>query len=148
MSYIDEQLTPEEKVVYRTKLHWILFVAPAIQLPVFLLIGLLSRHTWIILFALLAGVILAGRYVLYRTAEFAITNKRVPIKVGLLRRRSLELLLSKVEALGVDQSLLGRMLNYGTLTIGGTGGTQEVFPQIEAPLDFRRNVQLSLKINP
>ena len=75
-----------------------------------------------------------------RTSEFAVTNGRVLIKVGLLRRRSVEILLSKVEAIGVDQPLIGRMLDYGSLTIGGTGGTKELFHRIQAPLEFRKKL--------
>jgi uncharacterized membrane protein YdbT with pleckstrin-like domain len=78
------------------------------------------------------------------SSEFAITNKRVLIKVGLVRRHSLELLLQKVEGIGVDQSILGRILGYGTITVSGVGGTKEAFRMISSPLEFRRQVQASL----
>jgi uncharacterized membrane protein YdbT with pleckstrin-like domain len=66
------------------------------------------------------------------------------IKVGLIRRHSLELLLQKVEGIGVDQGILGRILGYGTITVSGVGGTQEAFRMISNPLEFRRQVQASL----
>ncbi len=69
------------------------------------------------------------------------TTRRVLIKVGVLRRRSLELLLSKVESIGVDQGIVGRLLGYGTIIVTGTGGTKEPFRMIAAPLEFRRMVQ-------
>lgn len=75
------------------------------------------------------------------TSEFAVTNRRVIVKVGWIRRRSLETLLMKVEGIQVEQSILGRILNYGTITITGTGGSREVFDRIAAPLEFRRKVQ-------
>ena len=78
------------------------------------------------------------------SSEFAITNKRVLIKVGLIRRHSLELLLQKVEGIGVDQGFLGRVLGYGTITVSGVGGTKEAFRMISNPLEFRRQVQASL----
>ena len=78
------------------------------------------------------------------SSEFAITNKRVLIKVGLVRRHSLELLLQKVEGIGVDQSVMGRILGYGTITVSGVGGTKESFRMISDPLEFRRQVQASL----
>ena len=78
------------------------------------------------------------------SSEFAVTNKRVLIKVGLIRRHSLELLLQKVEGIGVDQTLTGRILGYGTITVTGTGGTRESFQRISRPLEFRRQVQGSL----
>ena len=116
-----------ETVVYRTRLHWVLFAGPAIATGFFVvlaLVTLLNRDRpaaplWLF-FALLTGLMLAIRYALYRTSEFAVTNKRVLIKTGLLRRHSVEILLSKVEAIGVDQPLLGRLLGYGSLTVGGT----------------------------
>jgi uncharacterized membrane protein YdbT with pleckstrin-like domain len=76
-----------------------------------------------------------------RTSEFAIPNKRVIIKVGLVRRDTLELLLTKVESIGVDQSIMGRIVGYGSIVVVGTGGTRESFTDIARPLDFRKQVQ-------
>ena len=75
------------------------------------------------------------------TSEFGVTNKRVIIKVGFLRRKTLELLLRHVEAISVDQSVMGRLLNYGAVTLTGTGGVKEVFHNISKPLEFRRKIQ-------
>ena len=77
----------------------------------------------------------------YLTSEFAVTNKRVLVKVGFISRHTLELLLSKVETIGVDQSILGRILGYGTIVVIGTGGTREPFKAIADPLGFRHQVQ-------
>jgi len=77
----------------------------------------------------------------YTTSEFGVTDKRVIIKIGLIRRRTLELLLRHVEAILVDQSVMGRMLNYGSVTLTGTGGVRETFDNISNPLEFRRRVQ-------
>ena len=71
----------------------------------------------------------------------AVTNKRVIIKVGLISRRTAELNLNKVENIGVNQSILGRILNYGTITVVGTGGTHEQFRWVASPIEFRRAVQ-------
>jgi uncharacterized membrane protein YdbT with pleckstrin-like domain len=75
------------------------------------------------------------------TSEFGVTNKRVIIKVGFLRRRTLELLLRHVEAISVDQSVTGRILGFGSITLTGTGGIREVFHNISSPLEFRRQIQ-------
>jgi uncharacterized membrane protein YdbT with pleckstrin-like domain len=77
----------------------------------------------------------------YTTSEFALTNKRVLFKVGWLRRKTQELLLKKVEGISVDQSVLGRLLGFGTITVTGTGGTREPFPNIAGPLEFRSQIQ-------
>ena len=68
-------------------------------------------------------------------------QQRVIIKVGLLHRRTLEMLLIKVEAISVDQSIAGRIFGYGTIVVVGTGGTREAFENIASPLEFRRAVQ-------
>jgi uncharacterized membrane protein YdbT with pleckstrin-like domain len=75
------------------------------------------------------------------TSEFAVTNKRVLIKIGWIRRHSLETLLSKVEGIRVEQSVFGRMWDYGTIVVSGTGGSKEPFRKIASPMQFRREVQ-------
>ncbi|MDQ3673152.1 MAG: PH domain-containing protein, partial [Gemmatimonadota bacterium] len=79
--------------------------------------------------------------ILYTTSEFAVTNKRVVIKVGWLSRRTVETMLSKVEGINVDQSFVGRLFGYGSIIITGTGGSQEPFRNIGNPFEFRRQVQ-------
>lgn len=73
--------------------------------------------------------------------EFAITNKRIIMKTGLIARRTLELNLSKVESVLVDQSVLGRLLGFGDVIIIGTGGTHETFTDIRKPSEFRKKFQ-------
>ena len=63
------------------------------------------------------------------------------IKTGFIRRNSLETLLTKVEGIQVNQGMLGRILNYGTIIVKGTGGTSNPFHKIDAPLEFRKKVQ-------
>jgi uncharacterized membrane protein YdbT with pleckstrin-like domain len=73
--------------------------------------------------------------------EMAVTNKRVLIKQGILSRRTLELLLQKVESIAVEESFMGRIFGYGTVVIRGTGGTPEPFTRMASPLQFRRHVE-------
>jgi len=91
--------------------------------------------------AVAALVILAVPFLKRRSSEFAVTTKRVIIKLGVLNTRSVELLLPKIEGITVSQSLGGRLFGYGQIVVIGTGGTQEPFPGIQAPLDFRQAVQ-------
>jgi uncharacterized membrane protein YdbT with pleckstrin-like domain len=74
-----------------------------------------------------------------------VTNKRVFVKVGLAARRTIELLLSRVESIGVEESVMGRMLGYGTVIVHGTGGTPEVFSLVSHPLEFRTQVQQQIE---
>jgi uncharacterized membrane protein YdbT with pleckstrin-like domain len=73
--------------------------------------------------------------------EFAITNRRLIIKTGLISRKTFEMNLSKIESVNIDQTLLGRILGYGTIMIVGSGGTRETFPNIKKPLEFRKKFQ-------
>lgn len=86
-----------------------------------------------------------GTLAQYLTSEFAITNKRVVLKTGLIRRQAVEPLLQKVEGMGVDQSILGRIMNYGTVVFSGTGGSADGFEYVSAPLNLKKNLWKRLK---
>jgi uncharacterized membrane protein YdbT with pleckstrin-like domain len=107
------------------------------------LLGLLPRILQIFgLLNILQGVLgMVSGLVRILTSEFAITNKRVVVKTGFLRRSTIELLLSKIESINVNQTFAGRLLNYGTIIITGTGTTHEPLYNIANPLDFRRQIQ-------
>jgi len=148
MGYVDENLVPGEEIIYRAHLHLIIFLSGAAFVllgTAVVAVGLFYNliAVWILGALLLAYGLCAGlvRYVRYVTSEFAVTNKRVLIKLGLVRRHTLELLLSRLETIGVEQGLMARIFNYGTIVVTGTGGTREPFPQISRPLEFRRQVQ-------
>jgi uncharacterized membrane protein YdbT with pleckstrin-like domain len=144
MGYVDSNLLPNEQVTYRARLHRIIYLLPVCVLIVALVVAIIGGG-WIALGVGLIGLLLlVPPWIRSISSEFAVTNKRVLVKVGLVRRHSLELLLQKVEGIGVDQGILGRILGYGTITVSGTGGTREAFRMIARPLEFRRQVQASL----
>ena len=141
MGYIEANLLPGETVMQRARLHWIVFLK---AIAVFLVgLGLLYFDPKLIgLVVMGVGVLMALPPWIQRvSSEFGVTSKRVIIKVGVVQRRTLELLIRQVEAISVDQSLTGRMLNYGTITLSGTGGVKETFHNIAHPLEFRRSIQ-------
>ena len=146
MSYVDSQLLPNEVVRYRARLHRSLFIIPCvfIVLAAATVVFAVAQHPfwWVVLgLALIGAVTFLTAWVKYKTSEFAVTDKRVIIKVGLIRRRTVETMLAKVEGIGVDQSLTGRLSGFGTIVVTGTGGTKEEFDRIADPLEFRRQVQ-------
>jgi uncharacterized membrane protein YdbT with pleckstrin-like domain len=142
VSYIDENLLPEEHVVYRADLHWIIFARAILVLVVGLVLVFVPRIAQASVVVLLIGVVmLVPPFVAYRTTELGVTNKRVIVKTGLVRRRTLELLLRQVEAILVDQSLLGRLFGFGSITLTGTGGVREIFHRVRDPLELRRRIQ-------
>ncbi len=116
--YINNNLIRDEQVEFETQYHWVIF------------------FTWKALLSLFIYPMIK-RY----SDEFAVTNKRVIIKTGLIARKTLEMNLNKIESVNVDQSILGRILGYGTVTIIGTGGTREAFEQIADPVEFRKKFQ-------
>lgn len=126
-SYVESTLIPDEKVIYIAKLSlWSL-------LPL-LLIGLLLLPMWG--FGLLFWL---SAFIRYKTTELAFTNKRVIAKFGFISRQTIELNLPKVESLQVNQGILGRIFNFGTLVISGAGNPQAPIPGISNPMTFRRS---------
>lgn len=146
MSYVENHLLAGERVVHSAHLHKLTYFGHGVlSVLAFVFGGLMlyyAEQPWIGAAILVAGAIPIGiAWIDYASSEFAVTDKRVVIKVGFIQRRTLETMLGKVEGIGVDQSVLGRLLNYGTITVTGTGGTQERFTNIAHPLEFRRQVQ-------
>ena len=160
MSYVEKHLIPGELVQYQTKLHWIVMLghaALAVLLDL-LAIGIVvgwallgtkakgsSIPAAVYLFALACFVMGGALFfigILKRNAtEMAVTNKRVIVKTGIVDRRTIEILLSRIESVAVEEPALGRLMGYGTVIVRGTGGTPEVFSKIYHPLEFREQVQ-------
>ena len=147
MGYIDNNLMSEEEIVYQAKVHWVVFLWPAIWLSIALSLLFFSDTVYaggiFIMIAIVTGV---NSIIYFLTSELGITNKRVMVKVGFIRRNSLEVLLNKVEGIQVNQSILGRIMGYGSIIIVGTGGTQNPFHKITAPLEFRKKTQEQIAI--
>jgi membrane protein YdbS with pleckstrin-like domain/DNA-directed RNA polymerase subunit RPC12/RpoP len=146
--YVGSYLMPGENVVYHTQLHWAVFL-PCLTFSAFALLlflsGIFSGANGLVFLAGVPALIVLplaiSSMIAQSTSEFAVTNKRVLIKVGWLRRHSLETLLTKIETIRVEQGILGRALDYGTIVISGTGGSKEPFRTIASPMEFRRKVQ-------
>jgi uncharacterized membrane protein YdbT with pleckstrin-like domain len=146
MSYIEKNLMIGERIMYRAKLHWIVFLWPIIWFVVAVLSLTKYGNTeggkiLAGIFILLAIIMGIGSQIKYSTSEFGITNKRVIVKVGFIRRNSIEVLLSKVEGIQVNQGILGRILGYGSIVVSGTGGTKDPFRKISNPFEFRKKAQ-------
>jgi uncharacterized membrane protein YdbT with pleckstrin-like domain len=147
--YIDEILQPGEKVLYSTNAHW-MFYLPAIGawiVALILFIGsvVATAMPALVLFCLAAAAVVAlvGLYLSFKawfhrwTTETDVTNMRVVHKTGFIQRRTFEMALDKIESVDVNQSILGRMLNYGDVTINGVGEGRETIRTIASPLAFR-----------
>jgi uncharacterized membrane protein YdbT with pleckstrin-like domain len=151
VAYVDKHLLTGERVVYRSRQHWVVFTGPALLFVAALLPLVYSRNNAVLTAASIIGLAAllwaVARAVARLSAEFTVTNKRVVIKLGTIRRRAIEMLLSKVEEIAVDQGFAGRVLGYGTLVIVGTGGSKEIFMLMADPLEFRRQVQEQIELH-
>ncbi len=154
MRYVRRVLQPGETIVYEAQLHWLVYLRAILALIVCIILAgsalsaagaqtqYLSLALWIGaaifgLFALSAGI---GAFVRRATTELAITDHRVIYKSGLVSRHTLEMNLSKVESVDVNQTILGRILGYGTIIVRGIGGSLEPMRRIADPLTFRSHI--------
>ena len=149
--YIDEILQPGERVLYSTNAHWIFYFPAILAWIVALILFVLSRQTIVegLVLLCLVGAGLAALGALYWTVkawfhrwttETDVTNLRVVHKTGFIKRRTFEMALDKVESVDVDQTILGRILNYGDVTIRGVGEGIETIKTIASPLAFRSSI--------
>jgi uncharacterized membrane protein YdbT with pleckstrin-like domain len=157
MSYIQKNLMPNERVLLTAH------ISPAVFLPsVISFIGSFFLFVYAIssggkqnqtastiavmtlcvaaLFLFYSIMLAAQAIIVMSTTEFAVTNRRVIAKTGFIRRNTLELLLLKVESVSVHQSILARLLNFGTVIVTGTVGTKGGFRGIVDPLTIRRKI--------
>jgi uncharacterized membrane protein YdbT with pleckstrin-like domain len=133
MSYVNSVLQPGERVVVMGRLHWIIYWLAIVLLALGLVVvgwlaaktshDMLTEVTSIIFAVLVLAAFMAAWFKRW-TTEIAVTDKRVIVKTGFITRHTVEMNMDKVSSVDVDQSLLGRILDYGTIQVIGTGGTQ------------------------
>lgn len=148
MSYIDNNLLNDEKILFRTGKHLIIFWLPiiwtvfAFYATDFLQSNPISMKVqwapWLL--ALVFWIYIGLDYL---TSEFAVTNKRVMMREGFFYRHMNETRLATISQINIDQSLLGRMLNYGTVSINAFGA-YDAFPTVAKPIVFQKFVNEQL----
>jgi len=149
MNYVDSILEPGETVRYRTNVSWTIYV-PSILLAIAALaalaIGADYQQTvnlsWFVAIVVILAAVAMFVPAWFRrwTTEIAVTDRRIILKRGLIRRHTVEMNMQKVESVDVDQTLLGRLFNYGDVTVRGVGSTFERLNFIDAPLRLRTTV--------
>ncbi len=163
MTYIEANLVPGEVVIYQTRLHWIVMLGHILlgillfALPggILLYYGSTLKSIDMTLLRvmqvagavlLVCGLVAILMGAIRRSAtEMAVTNRRVVVKVGLASRRTIEMLLNKIETIEVQETAFGRLLGYGTVVLVGTGGSTEPFEKMSHPLEFRSQVQQQIE---
>jgi uncharacterized membrane protein YdbT with pleckstrin-like domain len=160
VGYLERCLIPGEEVRYRASLHWSVILRTILAGILLDLAGIACFLWWALspraegsasgpgvlpfvgaVFLVLGGLVLAVGLIRRASTEIVVTSRRVLIKTGILERRTVELLLSKIESVDVTETVSGRMLGFGRVVLRGTGGTPEVFERIANPLEFRRQIQ-------
>ena len=149
MSYTKSVLQSDEQIVVIGRLHWIVYYRAIWYLIVCVIFLLLAYTYWddelvIILTAVVFGalVFISAIHAWFTRwiTEIAVTDRRVIYKRGFINRHTVETNMDKVAMVDVDQSVLGRLLNYGTVTVKGTGLTFEPLRRVESPIELRNAI--------
>jgi uncharacterized membrane protein YdbT with pleckstrin-like domain len=149
MSYIDTILEPGEQIRYRTTVSWTIYTTAILlilcaaaslfaaqMVPPLAIAGLIAAAAFVI-----AAVVAAiPAWVRRWSTEIAVTDRRIILKRGLIRRHTVEMNMQKVESVDIDQTLLGRLFDYGDVSVRGTGSSFEKLSKIDSPLKLRTTV--------
>ncbi len=148
MSYVQHILQPGEQIRHISSIHWIVYW-PGVAVALLAVLAYWFNDTRLLpgfwrytayALALVAVVLLVQQWFQWWVTEIAVTNRRVIYKKGLIRRKTNEMNMDKVESVQVEQSILGRMLGYGTVTILGTGEGFETLRTIASPIELRNSI--------
>ena len=147
--YTRVTLQADERPLHKTTIHWMVLLVPffgalfffIIIVPICMFASWKGYYVAWLLLLIPLGII-ASAILSVKTSELVITDRRVLIKVGFIQRQTFEMFISKIESVAVVQGMIGKMLDYGTVEIRGTGGSSQSFATIAAPLQFRDAIQL------
>lgn len=153
MSDLHKNLLADERMLFRTRLHWGLYVPPVafflfVSVPIAVLLSVNALIPWIVAPLGVGLVWILAAHIRRQSSEFTVSNKRVVIKIGVFTTRSVELLPSKIEGVGVEQNMWGKIFGFGDIEVTGSGGTKERFTGIQSPFEFRRAIQESVDLRP
>lgn len=155
MSYVQKVLQPDEQIVYSAPIHWVVYLRSIflLVLGTAVLVWFVTQRSGLGLTLIDGGILGVGCLLLVaavfdflhalierHSTELVITSRRVIAKTGLIRRHTWEINAAKVEGVEVAQSILGRILDYGTVTVKGTGGGTAPIRNIDDPVAFRSHV--------
>ena len=144
MSYIKTNLNTGEKLKYHSRIS----IKPIIINSSFMIIasfiaGYVITDWFLGLFLAIIVVVLLIPFALlaYFVSEFGVTGKRVISKKGIISRNASEMNLSSIESVNVDQGVIERIINVGSLKISGRGTTTVDFNSIDDPVKVRKLIQ-------
>ena len=144
MGYIEKNLMDGEQIVYEARQHWMIYWKPFLLLLIG--IGLFAIPTSDMALVMqicmsLVLLVVAGIWAvnIYGGRKYILTNRRLILKRGLVRRESTDLVLRRCEGVSIAQSIMGRLLGYGTVSVS-TGEVANEFRLIEHPVEFATHI--------
>ncbi len=148
MSFIEKNLAVNERILYKAKLHWWIYLKGILLFILGLVISFILKsdtgYTIGGLMSLISIIIVLKAYARSSSSEFAVTNRRVMLKTGAVKRKLTELQLNRAEGLRVDQSVMGRIFDYGDIIIT-SGGVTETFSPIAQPYEFKKQINNAIE---
>ena len=149
MSYVNSSLMAGEEIVFSAEIHPIIFLKSVLVFLFSFVFFAGGADTAPLGFVLLAvsAFLFINEFIFRISTEFAVTTKRVIAKIGFISRQTVEINLSKIEGLGIDQDILGRILGYGTVYVSGTGGANVPFKYIKDPMTLRKKVNEQMEVS-
>ena len=149
MSYVQKVLQPGEEVRYQATIHWVTYLHGAAWLLAALVVRVVTPADWrdgYVYGGIMIALVAAGVFFLARAwfmawiTEIAVTNRRVIYKHGFISRTTAEMHMDKIESVDVDQSVLGRILDYGDVMVRGTGSGLSPIRNVDAPIELRNHI--------
>lgn len=143
MTETQNNINTQNDVIYFTRLHWIIFFGPLLSLgfAIALYIYIIQLRQVSLFFAVFAVIWIMMTWVTYYFSSITIKRKQVIFRTGIIVRQTLDIPLSKIETIDIRQSILGSIMQYGTLVITGTGGTRHLINYLHKPLTCRRYIE-------
>lgn len=133
---------PNEEITYSTK------IGKSMPIMVTVILGSIALLSFAANAPPAVGIffccLIISTWLTYNNSEFAVTNRRVVVKLGVFRQKTFEILLTKIESLQFEQGISQRLFGVGNITIVGSGGTPEIFKNIGNPLEFRKQIQIQI----
>ena len=137
-SYAKQNLLSNESILYEAKFHWFIYLPALLFFGMILVLPFEAMYVGTLVLLGIAALIRS--YILMISTEFVVTDQRIIVKTGFISRNTAELNHRNVESVNLDQGILGRIFNFGSLQINGTGAGVSPIPWVDHPLEFRKEV--------
>lgn len=162
-NYIDQNILPDEKILYRTKKHYIIFFRPVVWTLATIAILFYPSHAFFqndttaalfylnhptqilgVLFAFIMLLSWANAWLIYSVSEYAVTTNRILMREGFFAKHINETRIATIANVNIVQGPVGQLLGFGTVVIKTFGGNDDPFIEIPNPLEFKKQLEIQL----